>query len=123
MTHADINKFIADKGVFEHDPEGHLLDLPPWSEAEAERLAGEEGLTLTIDHWEVIRFLRDRYRRSGQAHSGRIVAEELDLAFRDRGGSRFLYSLFPQGPVAQGSRIAGLPLPPYATDRSFGSIE
>ena len=43
------------------DSEGYLLDLNDWSEAFAQALAAQEGLTLTDAHWEVIRFLRTYY--------------------------------------------------------------
>lgn len=123
MISADIKKFIEDEATLSRDPEGYLLDLPPWNEREAERLAAEEGITLTDNHWDVVRFLRERYRRVGPAKSGRVLVEELDRAFSGHGGSKYLYQLFPKGPVAQGSRIAGLPLPAYTTDPSFGSVE
>lgn len=123
MINADINKFIEGQTSSGSDPEGYLLDLPRWSDEVAERLAAAEGITLTAEHWEVIHLLRERYRRSGPAKSGRVLAEELDRAFHDRGGGKYLYRLFPRGPVAQGSRIAGLPLPAYTTDPSFGSVE
>jgi tRNA 2-thiouridine synthesizing protein E len=35
---------------------------------------------------------------------------------------RHLYMLFPGGPVAQGCRVAGLPVPAGAVDRGFGSV-
>ena len=123
MTNVDINKFIGGEVSAADDPESPLFDLPPWNEREAERLAALEGIALTDDHWDVVRFLRERYRRVGPAKSGRVLVEELDRAFHDRGGSKHLYRLFPNGPVAQGSRIAGLPLPAYTTDPSFGSVE
>ena len=123
MVNADINKFIEGQTSSGSDPEGYLLDLPQWNDDVAERLATAEGITLTDGHWEVVRFLRERYRRVGPAKSGRVLAEELDRGFHDRGGSKYLYGLFPKGPVAQGSRIAGLPLPAYTTDPSFGSVE
>ena len=123
MTSVDINKFILNEQAVERDPEGNLFDLPPWDMSTAERLAAQEGLTMTEDHWEVVRFLRERFRQRGMAKSGRVLADELDQAFHDRGGRRYLYSLFPHGPVAQGSRIAALPEPAYTSDPSFGSAE
>lgn len=121
MGHVDINKYIQQS--INRDPEGHMLDLPPWSEGEAERLARDEGITLTPAHWDVVRFMREHYRRNGRAESGRVLSKVLDQAFQDHGGRRWLYTLFPRGPVAQSSRIAGLPLPPYTEDPSFGSVE
>jgi tRNA 2-thiouridine synthesizing protein E len=123
MGHVDISKYIHSEEAVRRDPEGHMLDLPAWDEAEAERLAREEGITLTTAHWDVVRFVREHYRRHGRAESGRALSGVLDQAFHDHGGRRWLYTLFPHGPVAQASRIAGLPLPPYTTDASFGSAE
>lgn len=123
MSSVDINKYIHSSGEAGLDPAGHMLDLPPWNEEEAEQLARAEGITLTEEHWNVVRFLREHYRRNGRAESGRVLTAALDHAFRDHGGRRWLYTLFPRGPVVQGSRIAGLPLPPYSADASFGYVE
>jgi len=97
------------------------LDLSDWSRVEGERIAAEEGIEMTPEHWKVVAFLRDYYRKHGLASSGRKLAQTLDVAFDQSGGNAHLHMLFPKGPVAQGSRIAGLPLPPYTEDNSFGS--
>lgn len=65
--------------------------------------------------------LRQRYLERGQAESAREVAEELREVFEKQGGERYLRKLFPEGPVTQGSRIAGLEPPPYNQDESFGT--
>ncbi|MBZ0127004.1 MAG: TusE/DsrC/DsvC family sulfur relay protein, partial [Rhodocyclaceae bacterium] len=41
------------------DSEGYLIDLDDWSEDFARALAKEEGLELTDEHWQIIRFIRD----------------------------------------------------------------
>lgn len=123
MPHIDINKFIRRDEAVDREMDGYLLDLPEWDEQEAERLAREEEITLTPDHWTVVKFVREHYIHNGRARSGRVLSAVLDEEFAHRGGRRWLYQLFPRGPVAQSSRIAGLPLPPYTIDRSFGSVE
>ena len=116
----DINKLIANESLSRLDPQGHLAELEPWSPGAARKRAGEEGLALTEEHWLVLYHLRERFREHGQAHSARDVLRELEPKF---GGRKRLYTLFPKGPVSQASRIAGLPLPPYSGDPSFGSVE
>ena len=101
--------------------EDRWLDLQEWNRRKGELLAVREGVKLTAMHWEVIDFLRGYYLRNGLAGSGRDVATALDRAFVSQGGNKYLHRLFPDGPVAQGSRIAGLPTPPYTEDTSFGS--
>jgi tRNA 2-thiouridine synthesizing protein E len=123
MAGVDIHKYIGDREGMERDFEGHLFELEPWSEEQAAALAKEQGIALSDAHWEVIHFLRERFIHEGQAKSGRHVSEALEKEFSGKGGKRYLYTLFPEGPVSQGSRIAGLPLPPYTQDPSFGSRE
>ncbi|RMD68686.1 MAG: TusE/DsrC/DsvC family sulfur relay protein [Gammaproteobacteria bacterium] len=94
-----------------------------WSEEEARKIAAEEGIELTEDHWEVINFLRAYYKEHGQPKYARQVLEALEERFADKGGRKYLYQLFPKGPVNQGTRIAGLPHPLYTVDPSFGTAE
>lgn len=117
----DINKFIGNEQAAEEDPEGHLLVLEPWSEDVAGTLAASEGVALTARHLDVLRFLRERYRERGPNDSAHEIMQALEARFDHTGGKKALYQLFPGGPVGQGSRLAGLPAPPGARDRSFGS--
>ncbi len=116
----DINKAIQNA---QHDPMGNMFELAPWSPLIAQRQAKAEGLFLTDEHWEIIIYLRERYRKQGEAHSAREVLKELEKKFGEGHGRRALYELFPGGPVSQGCRMAGVPLPPYSSDPSFGSVQ
>ncbi len=118
---SDINKFILDQEAVETDPLGNLIDLDEWSEGLAEKLATQEGIRMTDEHWEVVRFLRDNYRDHGEARSARKLLDALTERFAARGGKKGLYVLFPGGPISQGCKIAGLPLPEYSKDPSFGT--
>jgi tRNA 2-thiouridine synthesizing protein E len=101
-------------------PAGHEADLQGWDEEQGRRNAELEGIALGDAHWAVIHCLRDHYREHGPAENGRDVSDMLDERFADQGGRKYLRKLFPRGPVAQGMRIAGLPVPPHTEDESFG---
>jgi tRNA 2-thiouridine synthesizing protein E len=116
----DINKYIANDRLAGVDPEGNLAELEHWSPLIAARIAEAEGVTLEDEHWLVVFFLRQHYRDHGPAHAGTLV-RELECKLFERRGRKRLYELFPRGPIAQASRIAGLPLPPGTLDPSFGS--
>ena len=93
-----------------------------WSPEDAEKLARTESLTLTEDHWEVVRGLQELFARSeGPVLRARDLHDALEEHFHYKGGIKFLYELFPKGPVAQGCRLAGLQPPAGAQDLGFGS--
>lgn len=122
----DINKVIGNPNIeaqFVRNGEDmdHLLDLGTWNAMIACELAKGEGIDLTDEHWKVIHFLRSYYQRCGPFPSGRAAQSVIEEEFSSQGGRKYLYHLFPRGPVVQALTIAGLPLPAYAKDQSFGS--
>jgi tRNA 2-thiouridine synthesizing protein E len=94
-----------------------------WTAERARSAAAQEGLEPGDDHWEVVRGLQEFYaRHHNVAISLRELQDALEEKFHHKGGMKYLYTLFPGGPVAQGCRLAGLKPPTGATDRGFGSV-
>ncbi len=105
----------------QHDPE--FPQAPEgWSRDVAESAASADGLSLSEDHWEVVGAIQSFYA-SNTTHNARKLHDALDERFHARGGLKYLYELFPGGPVAQGCRLAGLQAPPGAVDASYGSVQ
>jgi tRNA 2-thiouridine synthesizing protein E len=71
----------------------------------------------------VIHALRDEYRARGIPASAARLTRLMEARFGQEGGKRYLYGLFPGGPVSQACRIGGLPLPPHTRDDSFGIVQ
>ncbi len=92
-----------------------------WSPDAARAIAAKSNLELTADHWEAIAGLQDYFSRHGFGKR-RELSDALEEKFHHKGGMKYLYQLFPGGPVAQGCVIAGLEPPPGSVDRSFGSV-
>jgi len=92
------------------DSEGYLLDLNDWSEEFAQALARQEGLALTAEHWELIRFLRAYYHEHAVQPQVRVMIRHFTKAWgAERGSNHYLHDLFPRGgPQKQGNRLAGL---------------
>jgi tRNA 2-thiouridine synthesizing protein E len=118
---ADMMKYIVNGGENSKDPEGKMYDLLTWDKAIAEQLAAEEGIGLTENYWQVIQFLRDLYQKVGQAPNARVLLQSMQRQFKEQGGRRWLYALFPKGPISQGCKISGLPIPANSRDPSFGT--
>lgn len=96
---------------------------PDWTKEMALKTARQEGLEPGADHWEAVRALQEYYTKHREiAVNVRELHDALDERFHGKGGIRYLYQLFPGGPVAQGCRLAGLTAPAGATDRGFGSV-
>jgi tRNA 2-thiouridine synthesizing protein E len=92
------------------DSEGYLVDRSQWSEAFVRAQAKAEGLELTPEHWELIRFLRDWYDKHGVQAQVRVMIRHFTERWgAERGSNHHLHEMFPRGgPQKQGNRLAGL---------------
>ncbi len=93
-----------------------------WSEEHAQSVAKADGIELEEEHWAVIRFLQDYFSRN-ESPAARQLSKALEEQFRQQGGRKYLYKLFPKGPANQGCRIAGIKPPEGSADQSFGSVQ
>lgn len=118
----DINKLVMAENLAPCEADAYLNDLEPWNEEQARQMARAEGLELSDAHLDVICYLRDHFSECGQAPNARTLLKAMEETYADQGGRRFLYGLFPRGPVTQGCRLAGLPAPSGNVDPSFGSV-
>lgn len=98
--------------TIEHDEEGYIANLDDWSEELANKIAEDEELQMTEEHWEVIKFLRDYYQEYQIAPAIRVLTKAIGKRLgQDKGSNKYLYELFPYGPAKQACKIAGLPKP------------
>jgi len=94
--------------------------VPQWDRGVAASLAQELGLELGDQAWEVVQFLRHYYEDLGGIDYSRDLSAMLDQRYKTVGGLRYLFTLFPGGPITQGCKIAGIPVPKDSSDPSFG---
>lgn len=92
-----------------------------WDRERSQALAEREGIDLSDEHWAVLEFMRSYYLEHGLPINARTTSRALNRQFARQGGSKYLRRLFSEGPVSQGSRLASLRTPAFATDPSFGT--
>lgn len=97
----------------ERNEEGFLENESDWTPGVAEVIAGEDGITLSSNHWEIIQFLRLFYRDyEVSPPSNRLFVKAVKDHFGDeKGNSIYLMQLFSGTPAKTACRIAGLPRP------------
>ena len=88
------------------DAEGFLKHPEQWDESIAAAIATEAGIEpLTDRHWQVVKFMRDRFLTTGSAPSIRTLGKESGVQIKE------LYQLFPKGPAKLAAKIGGIPKP------------
>jgi len=105
-----VRTLEVDGNAVQTDSEGYLVDPGDWSESFVRAEAIYEGLALSDEVWEVIRFLRDYYEQHRvQANVREIIKHFRSVWGPERGSNRHLHAIFPRGgPQKQGNRLAGL---------------
>jgi len=97
---------------FEVDEDGYMVDLEQWNKDIATFMSKGDGQDLSDAHWEIINFLRDYYKKYQIAPMIKILVKEIGKVMGpEKGNTKYLYELFPDGPAKQACRYAGLPKP------------
>lgn len=103
---------VDDRAIATTD-QGFLVHMADWDESVALRLAELNQLRLTDAHWEIILFIRDYYQCYQHLPNARVFTKAIARQLGDdKGNSRYLHALFPDGPLKYACKIAGLPKPP-----------
>lgn len=94
------------------DEKGYLLDRQLWTPEVAQTMARIDAIELTEDHWVIIDIFQEYFKKYDVEPPMRaLVRQTRERLDEERGQSRYLYSLFPDGPIIQACRYAGLPRP------------
>lgn len=117
----NIEKNISYSPTGNTDINDRAREIGHWSIDEARHKANQHGIDICEHHLDVIHFLRDYYVQNGWPKRTHELTRKLDKTFKHIGGKRYLHQLFPDGPLAQGTQIAGLPSLYNVVDKSFGT--
>ncbi|MFC0711330.1 TusE/DsrC/DsvC family sulfur relay protein [Azorhizophilus paspali] len=94
------------------DEDGYLSDLQDWSEEVAEALAHREELELSVEHWEILRLLREFHAQFQLSPATRPLVKYVALKLGpEKGNSPHLNRLFKGSPAKLAAKLAGLPKP------------
>ncbi len=98
------------------DANGYLIDSEQWNTDIALLVAQIEGIEMTDDHWQVVKYVRQFYQDFNTSPSVRPLLKYLKKVLdEDKSNSLYLQILFPEGPAKQATKIAGLPKPARCT--------
>jgi len=94
------------------DHQGFMKSHLQWTAEIAHLIAEKDGVALTAEHWTVIDYYRDYYDDYNIPPPMRMMMRVFKKAHgEENANSRYLHTLFPQGPNKQASKFGGLPKP------------
>ncbi|MCA1988949.1 MAG: TusE/DsrC/DsvC family sulfur relay protein [Desulfarculus sp.] len=92
--------------TYEVDEDGFLMDPEKWDLDFAYFVKESEGIAeLGEEHWKVIHYLQDYYKKNGIAPMVRIMTKVTGYKLKH------IYELFPSGPGKGACKMAGLAKP------------
>ena len=86
------------------DSNGYLTDTGQWNGEIAKEIAQQLGTELSEQQWAVINWLREQHDQGVEVNI-RKVGNSGIVSIKE------FYQLFPNGPLKNASKIAGLPKP------------
>jgi tRNA 2-thiouridine synthesizing protein E len=93
--------------------QGFLVNSFDWNKDVAIRMAELNNISLNEAHWEIIVFIRHYYQQYKHLPNARVFTKAIAKALgEEKGNSRYLHLLFPDGPLKYACKLAGLPKPP-----------
>jgi len=103
--------YVVNGEELEGDDENFLLEAN-FDDAVCPVIAEAEGIKeLTDTHWQVIRFMRERYQEDGHTPNFRNMVAMLKEEDDSVDWKKVLYELFPNQPNRQAAKVAGMPKP------------
>lgn len=104
---------IVNDTVLATTDQGFLLNSADWNEEIARRLAELNHIDLQPGHWEIIWFIRNYYLQFKHLPNARVFTKAIAKSLgEEKGNSRYLHKLFPDGPLKYACKLAGLAKPP-----------
>jgi tRNA 2-thiouridine synthesizing protein E len=86
--------------------EGFFTRPEAWTEGMAPEIAAREGIDqLTEQHWQIIKFMRERYLNKERPPTIRLLSKHFDISIWQ------LYRMFPKSPIKLAAKIGGVPEP------------
>lgn len=93
--------------------QGFLVNMADWNEDVACLIAAANNIQISPAHWEIILFIRDYYQQFKHLPNARVFTKAVAKSLgEEKGNSRYLHKLFPDGPLKYACKLAGLPKPP-----------
>lgn len=106
--------------IIQTDAEGYLINPQDWNEEVAEAMAfqqtQQDHVKLTDEHWGLITYVRD-YFAENKVHPSMhklvmTLGKNIGKHFHDhKAYEKYLYELFPHGPIPELCKLAGLSKP------------
>lgn len=102
----------------------NMVRVTSFDKEEVEERAKKLGIILTEEHWEAINFVKNFYDyHEDEQLQVKDYNNAIKGKYASQGGLKYLYRLFPNGPVNTMTQLAGIPPVKSTQNLSSGSVQ